>query len=76
FNEMRVASRGGTADYSGITWDKIVANQGVFWPCPQTTERGRTTKNPAELDTAHPGTPRLYEGGASTSRTARPASTP
>ncbi len=48
FEELRVASKGGTADYAGITWDRVVAENGVFWPCP---EEG------------HPGTPRLYEGG-------------
>ncbi len=46
FNELRVASKGGTADYYGITYDKIERTQGVFWPCP-------------DLD--HPGTPRLFE---------------
>jgi assimilatory nitrate reductase catalytic subunit len=46
FNELRVASRGGTADYYGITYEKIEANMGVFWPCPS-------------ID--HPGTPRLWE---------------
>ena len=46
FNELRVASKGGTADYYGITYEKIEKNMGVFWPCP-------------ELD--HPGTPRLWE---------------
>lgn len=46
FNELRVASKGGTADYFGITYEKIEQNQGVFWPCPT-------------LD--HPGTPRLFE---------------
>ena len=46
FNELRVASKGGTADYYGITYEKIVNNFGVFWPCPS-------------LD--HPGTPRLWE---------------
>ena len=46
FNELRVASRGGTADYFGITYQKIEENMGVFWPCP---EEG------------HPGTPRLWE---------------
>lgn len=46
FNELRVASRGGTADYYGITYEKIEKNMGVFWPCPT-------------LD--HPGTPRLWE---------------
>ncbi len=48
FEELRVASSGGTADYGGITWDRIERELGVFWPCP--TED-------------HPGTPRLYEGG-------------
>jgi assimilatory nitrate reductase catalytic subunit len=45
FDELRLASKGGLADYYGITWDKIDAQDGVFWPCP-------------ELD--HPGTPRLF----------------
>lgn len=47
FDELRVASRGGISDYYGITWDRIDAEMGVFWPCPS-------------LD--HPGTPRLYQG--------------
>ena len=46
FNELRVASKGGTADYYGITYQKIEDTMGVFWPCPT-------------LD--HPGTPRLWE---------------
>lgn len=46
FNELRVASKGGTADYYGITYQKIEENMGIFWPCPS-------------LD--HPGTPRLWE---------------
>ncbi|MCB0115520.1 MAG: molybdopterin oxidoreductase family protein, partial [Caldilineaceae bacterium] len=46
FDELRVASKGGVADYSGITYEKIERQHGVFWPCP-------------ELD--HPGTPRLFE---------------
>jgi assimilatory nitrate reductase catalytic subunit len=48
FDELREASRGGVADYYGITYEKIDRLAGVFWPCPT-------------LD--HPGTPRLYEGG-------------
>jgi len=46
FTELRHASQGGTADYFGITYEKIEQNMGVFWPCPT-------------LD--HPGTPRLWE---------------
>ncbi|MFZ2491813.1 MAG: molybdopterin oxidoreductase family protein [Thermoanaerobaculia bacterium] len=49
FDELRVASKGGVADYYGITYEKIEANNGVFWPCPT-------------LD--HPGTPRLFEPGS------------
>ncbi len=46
FNELRVASKGGTADYFGITYQKIEDTMGVFWPCPSED---------------HPGTPRLWE---------------
>jgi assimilatory nitrate reductase catalytic subunit len=49
FDELREASRGGIADYYGITYEKIDRQKGVFWPCPS-------------LD--HPGTPRLFEGGS------------
>jgi assimilatory nitrate reductase catalytic subunit len=45
WNELRQASRGGVSDYSGITWEKIDAQDGVFWPCPSDD---------------HPGTPRLF----------------
>lgn len=48
FDELREASRGGVADYYGITYEKIDQQLGVFWPCPS-------------LD--HPGTPRLFEDG-------------
>jgi len=48
FTELARVSKGGTADYSGITWEKIDRQLGVFWPCPSED---------------HPGTPRLFEGG-------------
>jgi len=48
FEELRIASKGGVSDYSGMTWDRISENNGLFWPCPEPS---------------HPGTPRLYEGG-------------
>jgi assimilatory nitrate reductase catalytic subunit len=50
YDELREASRGGHADYYGITYEKIDEHMGVFWPCPS-------------LD--HPGTPRLFEDGRS-----------
>jgi assimilatory nitrate reductase catalytic subunit len=56
FEELRRASAGGVADYSGITYEKIEARQGVFWPCPATDRDG----NPVD----HPGTPRLFEPGS------------
>ena len=45
FNELRRATAGATADYSGITYAKIESNDGVFWPC---------------ASEEHPGTPRLF----------------
>ena len=51
FAELRRASAGGKADYAGITWERIEAERGVFWPCP---------------DEAHPGTPRLFRDGFAT----------
>jgi assimilatory nitrate reductase catalytic subunit len=48
FEELRHASRGGIADYYGITYEKIDRQLGVFWPCPAPD---------------HPGTPRLFEDG-------------
>jgi assimilatory nitrate reductase catalytic subunit len=50
FDELREASRGGVADYYGISYERIDREQGVFWPCPSAD---------------HPGTPRLFEGGVS-----------
>lgn len=52
FEELRRASAGGPADYSGITYRRLIEENGVFWPCP----------TPAESSDAgdHPGTPRLF----------------
>jgi len=48
FDELRRATAGARADYSGITYDRIRRAQGVFWPCP------------AQDTGEHPGTPRLF----------------
>ena len=48
FDELRRASAGGIADYAGISYERIEAEQGVFWPCPAED---------------HPGTPRLFADG-------------
>ncbi|MET9729531.1 molybdopterin oxidoreductase family protein [Streptomyces sp. NPDC006458] len=51
FEELRRASAGGVADYSGITYERLAEENGVFWPCPA----------PESQDAAdHPGTPRLF----------------
>ncbi|MBI0383160.1 molybdopterin-dependent oxidoreductase, partial [Streptomyces albiflaviniger] len=39
FEELRRASAGGPADYSGITYRRIAEEDGVFWPCPERVER-------------------------------------
>ncbi|MCT9141466.1 molybdopterin oxidoreductase family protein [Streptomyces violarus] len=60
FEELRRASAGGPADYSGITYRRLVEEDGVFWPCPGAAE---AVEQPAAGDTtamAHPGTPRLF----------------
>jgi len=46
FDELRRASAGGAADYSGITYERITAENGVFWPCPSED---------------HAGTPRMFQ---------------
>ncbi|WP_229830855.1 molybdopterin oxidoreductase family protein [Actinoplanes ianthinogenes] len=48
FEELRRASAGGVADYAGISYERIEASNGVFWPCPSED---------------HPGTPRLFADG-------------
>ena len=45
FDELRRASAGGPADYNGITYERIAAEDGVFWPCPTAD---------------HPGSPRMF----------------
>jgi assimilatory nitrate reductase catalytic subunit len=34
YAELRRASAGGVADYAGISYARIAAEDGVFWPCP------------------------------------------
>ncbi|MFF4268656.1 molybdopterin oxidoreductase family protein [Streptomyces sp. NPDC001536] len=51
FEELRRASAGGPADYSGITYRRLAEENGVFWPCPTAD---------ADAEAGHPGTPRLF----------------
>lgn len=45
FDELRRASAGGPADYSGITYDRLRAGEALHWPVPSQDS---------------PGTPRLF----------------
>src|SRR5262245_13960762 len=49
-DELRVASKGYIADYSGVTYEKIERQGGVFWPCPNEDQHQE-----------HMGVPRLFE---------------
>ena len=57
FDELRLASRGGIADYSGITYEAVEEQFGVFWPCPAEVPEGVAPPGPQ-------GTVRLFEPGS------------
>lgn len=46
FEELRAASKGGKADYSGMTYERLRKEQGILWPCSNLED---------------PGTERLFE---------------
>jgi assimilatory nitrate reductase catalytic subunit len=50
FEELRRASAGGPADYSGISWERLDAGEALHWPCPAAPHGAAP----------HPGTPRLF----------------
>ncbi|MFF8656045.1 molybdopterin oxidoreductase family protein [Streptomyces huasconensis] len=74
FEELRRASAGGAADYSGISYERLREGEGegVFWPCPRGEEgegSAEGTEGSGGADSAegvrgaeavHPGTPRLF----------------
>ncbi|SDM85742.1 assimilatory nitrate reductase catalytic subunit [Fictibacillus solisalsi] len=39
FNELRVASKGGKADYFGITYSRL-KDERIYWPCPTEGHKG------------------------------------
>lgn len=47
FRELCEASKGGPADYGGLTYARLEETGGVFWPCPES---------------GHPGTERMFGG--------------
>ena len=57
FEELRAASKGGVIDYSGITYERVEDNFGVFWPCPSEVPAGVPEPGPQ-------GTVRLFDPGS------------
>lgn len=45
FEELRIASKGGIADYSGVSYDRLRNGEELHWPVPEDD---------------HPGTPRMF----------------
>lgn len=45
FDELRIASKGGIADYSGVSYNRLRAGEALHWPVPADD---------------HPGTPRMF----------------
>ncbi|WMC86262.1 molybdopterin oxidoreductase family protein [Streptomyces rochei] len=58
FDELRRASAGGPADYSGIDYRRLAEENGVFWPCP--APAGADDGGTGRAAGPHPGTPRLF----------------
>ncbi len=65
FDELRRATAGGPADYSGITYRRLAEENGVFWPCPAPpgsragVSPGVLTDDPVQEESpsaVHPGT--------------------
>ncbi|WP_216217093.1 molybdopterin oxidoreductase family protein [Amycolatopsis aidingensis] len=48
FTELRAASAGGIADYSGVSYERLRAGEALYWPVPGAD---------------HPGTPRMFLDG-------------
>ncbi|WP_051820331.1 molybdopterin oxidoreductase family protein [Streptomyces sp. NRRL S-920] len=79
FEELRRASAGGPADYSGISYERLREGEGegVFWPCPapaqdttpapDTGQAQGTPHAPGGVGVVpHPGTRRLFLEGFAT----------
>jgi assimilatory nitrate reductase catalytic subunit len=58
FEQLRAASAGGPADYSGISYARLDAGEALFWPCPQVPQGSPPGSPPGAPP--HPGTPRLF----------------
>ncbi|MFL0451812.1 assimilatory nitrate reductase catalytic subunit NasC [Bacillus altitudinis] len=52
FEELRTATKGAKADYSGMTYDRLRKTQGILWPCSHLEDRG--TERLFEHQFSHP----------------------
>ncbi|MCW1836144.1 assimilatory nitrate reductase catalytic subunit NasC [Bacillus xiamenensis] len=52
FEELRAATKGGKADYSGITYERLRKEQGILWPCSHLEDPG--TERLFEHEFSHP----------------------
>ncbi|MEU5252514.1 molybdopterin oxidoreductase family protein [Streptomyces longwoodensis] len=57
FEELRRASAGGAADYSGISYRRLAEGDGVFWPCPAEGTAVAAGSGARGDAPGHPGTP-------------------
>ena len=48
FEELRRASAGGLADYSGISYARLDAGEALYWPCPSTVPLDPAVSGAAE----------------------------
>ncbi len=53
FDELKLASAGGIADYSGVNWEDVDQGAAIYWPCPEGSEISTKTGE-------RNGTPRLF----------------
>ncbi|MGC9542836.1 molybdopterin oxidoreductase family protein [Streptomyces sp. UG1] len=59
FDELRRASAGGRADYSGISYARLDAGEALHWPCPADGDNGGGPSGDGG-GSGHPGTPRPF----------------
>jgi assimilatory nitrate reductase catalytic subunit len=57
FEELRIASKGGVSDYSGVTYEGVEQHYGMFWPARSDGPEGAPATGPQ-------GTIRLFEAGS------------
>ncbi|MDO0915161.1 molybdopterin oxidoreductase family protein [Streptomyces sp. DT2A-34] len=55
FEELRRASAGGPADYSGITYRRLIEENGVFWPCPAAADGSNASDDSEDASLDAPG---------------------